>query len=125
MDRYVRFARRAMCAAAACALGVLALAPTVHAQAVRGTLLGSIADTSGSAVPGATVTATDQGTSISSTTVTNQDGFYTFPNLKDGIYRVEASSPASRRWSARTSASTSTRRCAPTSRSKRAPSPKC
>ena len=90
MDRYVRFARRAMCAAAACALGVLALAPTVHAQAVRGTLLGSIADTSGSAVPGATVTATDQGTSISSTTVTNQDGFYTFPNLKDGIYRVEA-----------------------------------
>ena len=61
-----------------------------HAQAVRGTLLGSIADTSGSAVPGATVTVTDQGTNISSTTVTNQDGFYTFPNLKDGIYRVEA-----------------------------------
>ena len=90
MDRHVLSARRAVCAAAACALAVLALASPVHAQAVRGTLLGSIADTSGSSVPGATVTATDQGTSISSTTVTNQDGFYTFPNLKDGIYRVEA-----------------------------------
>ena len=90
MDRHVLSAGRAMCAAAACALVVLALATPVHAQAVRGTLLGSIADTSGSSVPGATVTATDQGTSISSTTVTNQDGFYTFPNLKDGIYRVEA-----------------------------------
>ena len=62
----------------------------VSRPALRGSLLGSIGDTSGSAVPGATVTATDQGTSISSTTVTNQDGFYTFPNLKDGIYRVEA-----------------------------------
>ena len=90
MDRHVLSAGRAMCAAAACALAVLALATPVHGQAVRGTLLGSIGDTSGSSVPGATVTATDQGTSISSTTVTNQDGFYTFPNLKDGIYRVEA-----------------------------------
>ena len=90
MDRNVPSARRAVCAAAACALAVLALASPSQAQAVRGTLLGSIGDTSGSSVPGATVTATDQGTSISSTTVTNQDGFYTFPNLKDGIYRVEA-----------------------------------
>ena len=90
MDCYVLSTRRAVCAAAACALAVLALASPSQAQAVRGTLLGSIADTSGSSVPGATVTATDQGTNISSTTVTNQDGFYTFPNLKDGIYRVEA-----------------------------------
>jgi Carboxypeptidase regulatory-like domain/TonB dependent receptor len=90
MDRHPLSVRRAIgAAAAACALAALAASP-VHAQAVRGTLLGSINDTSSSAVPGATVTATDQGTSISSTTVTNQDGFYTFPNLKDGIYRVEA-----------------------------------
>ena len=68
MDRHVLSACRAACAAAACALAVLALASPVHAQAVRGSLLGSIGDTSGSAVPGATVTATDQGTSISSTT---------------------------------------------------------
>src|SRR4029453_19378933 len=53
-------------------------------------LLGNVTDSTGAAVPGATVTATDQGTSISSTPITNADGNYTFPNLKDGIYRVEA-----------------------------------
>jgi hypothetical protein len=68
-----------------------ALLPGVaRGQAVRGSLLGNITDTTGAAVPGATVTATDQGTSISSTTISNADGNYTFPNLKDGIYRVEA-----------------------------------
>ncbi len=91
MDRHVRFARRALCAAVtAAALALLALPTPAHAQAVRGTLLGNIADTSGSAVPGATITVTDQGTNISSTTVTNQDRLFTFPNLKDAIYRVEA-----------------------------------
>ncbi len=84
-------AGRALRAAAVVLACALILAPhAVHAQAVRGTLLGNIADSSGSAVPGATITVTDQGTNISSTTVTNQDGYFTFPNLKDGIYRVEA-----------------------------------
>jgi hypothetical protein len=90
-------ARHASCAAriAACALPILAAVLLAHpapalAQAVRGTLLGNVADSSGAAVPGATVTATDQGTNISATTVTNADGYYTFPNLKDAIYRVEA-----------------------------------
>src|SRR5689334_10026917 len=91
MDRYVRSARRACCAGlTAAAFALLALPSSAFAQASRGTLLGSIADSSGSAVPGATITVTDQGTNISSTTVTNQDGRFTFPNLKDAIYRVEA-----------------------------------
>src|SRR5687767_668743 len=71
-------------------VSLLAVPTLTHAQAVRGTLLGNVSDSSGAAVPGATVTATDQGTSISSTTTTNADGNYTFPNLKDAIYRVEA-----------------------------------
>lgn len=69
---------------------LLAVPSLAHAQAVRGTLLGNVSDSSGASVPGATVTATDQGTSISSTTTTNADGYFTFPNLKDAIYRVEA-----------------------------------
>jgi hypothetical protein len=91
MDRYVRFARRAACAGlTAAAFALLAVPFHAHAQAVRGALLGNVVDSSGSAVPGATITVTDQGTNISSTTVTNQDGYFTFPNLKDAIYRVEA-----------------------------------
>jgi hypothetical protein len=72
------------------ALTGLVMAAPAAAQAVRGTLLGTITDTSGAAVPGATVTITDQGTNIVTSSVTNESGFYTFPNLKDGVYRVEA-----------------------------------
>jgi hypothetical protein len=77
---------------AACLLGLAALvtATPAGAQAIRGTLLGTITDSSGAAVPGATVTITEQGTSLVTNGVTNESGFYTFPNLKDGIYRVEA-----------------------------------
>jgi hypothetical protein len=81
---------RSTTALAAVLLLTLALPSIARAQAVRGTLLGSITDSTGSALPGVTVTITDVGTSISTTTVTNQDGNYTFPNLKDAIYRVEA-----------------------------------
>lgn len=63
----------------------------VQAQAVKGSLLGTITDSNGAAAAGATVTATETRTNISITTVANQDGNYVFSNIKDGVYRVEAS----------------------------------
>lgn len=72
------------------ALLVIAAAAPAAAQAIRGSVVGTITDTSGGAIPGATVTITEVRTSIQATTVTNQSGFYTFPNLRDGLYRVEA-----------------------------------
>ena len=41
-------------------------------------------------MPGATVTITETRTNISLNAVTNDAGFYTFPSLKDGTYRVVA-----------------------------------
>jgi hypothetical protein len=67
-----------------------ALAGTAAAQAVRGTLLGTVHDAQGSAVPGVTVTAIETRTNVSRTAVSNQSGNYVFTNLKDGLYRVEA-----------------------------------
>jgi hypothetical protein len=61
-----------------------------HAQAVSGTLLGSIADQGGLGMPGVTVTITETSTNISLTATTNDSGFYTFPSLKDGTYKVIA-----------------------------------
>src|SRR5262252_6284866 len=58
-------------------------------QAVKGSLLGTITDSNGAAAAGATVTITETRTNISATTVTNADGNYAFPNLKDGVYRVD------------------------------------
>src|SRR4029450_9039281 len=61
-----------------------------HAQAVSGTLLGAIADQGGLAMPGVAVTITETSTNISFTATTNDSGFYTFPSLKDGTYKVVA-----------------------------------
>jgi hypothetical protein len=69
---------------------VTGIAPRAVAQAVRGTLLGNITDSSGAAIPGATVNITETQTNLTTSTVTNESGVYTFPNLKDGIYRIEA-----------------------------------
>ena len=71
-------------------MAILAMPATGNAQATRGSLLGTIVDASGGPVPGATVTITEQGTNIPASTVTNESGVYNFPNIKDGIYRVEA-----------------------------------
>ena len=60
-----------------------------RAQAVRGTLLGTVQDAQGAPVPGATVTATETQTNVARSVVTNQSGNYVFANLKDGLYRVE------------------------------------
>ena len=67
-----------------------AVAGPVAAQAVKGTLLGTINDGQGAVLPGATVTIVDLGTNISRTAATNASGHYVFANLKDGTYRVEA-----------------------------------
>jgi hypothetical protein len=58
------------------------------AQAVKGSLLGNVTDSSGFVLPGVTVTTTEVSTNLSYSTVTNESGYYTFSNLKDGTYRV-------------------------------------
>lgn len=71
-------------------LAVLICPHIAAAQAVTGTLLGTISDQGGLPMPGATVTITETRTNIVFDTVTNTTGFYTFPSLKDGTYRVVA-----------------------------------
>jgi hypothetical protein len=58
------------------------------AQANRGTITGSVTDTSGAVVAGAAVTVTNTGTNVPSRTVTNADGLYVVPNLFPGSYAV-------------------------------------
>ncbi len=76
--------------AAVIALASLVAPSTARAQAVTGTLLGHITDSSGAGVPGATITATEVQTNVSRTAVTNDAGTYTFSSLKDGTYNVTA-----------------------------------
>jgi carboxypeptidase family protein/TonB-dependent receptor-like protein len=61
----------------------------VHAQAVNGTLLGTISDTNDAVLPGASVTIIDVNTNIRRSTTTNESGNYVFGNLPQGTYRIE------------------------------------
>ena len=63
---------------------------TASAQAVTGTLLGNVTDSSGAAVPGATVIATDVDKNTSRSVVTNDAGYYIMTSLPNGTYTVEA-----------------------------------
>lgn len=70
--------------------GLCVLPSSAAAQAVTGTLLGNITDSSGGSVPGVTVTATEVQTNVSRTAVTNESGFYLFSSLNNGKYTVNA-----------------------------------
>ena len=80
--------RRALALAAPVALLVSASPGASWAQAVTGTLLGTVTDAQGAGIPGASVTVTETGTNIGRTAPTNASGNYIFSNLKDGTYRV-------------------------------------
>ncbi|WP_348261867.1 carboxypeptidase regulatory-like domain-containing protein [Telmatobacter sp. DSM 110680] len=59
-------------------------------QAVNGTLLGTVTDSSGATVPGAKVTATEAQTNAVHEAVTNESGNFSFPDLQPGTYSVNA-----------------------------------
>ena len=54
-----------------------------------GSLLGTITDPNGAAVPGAQVTATEKSTAVKQTNITDGRGFYSFQSLPVGSYDVE------------------------------------
>jgi len=65
---------------------VAALAPSSFAQGVR--LEGIVKDASQAVIPGVTVTATNEGTNISTTSVSNDSGYYVFVTLVPGTYTL-------------------------------------
>ena len=67
-----------------CAFAVLAMA-----QAVYGSIFGTITDARGSGVPGATVTITNTGTNVSETVKTNSSGYYNQTRLLPGRYSIK------------------------------------
>ena len=62
----------------------------LYSQAVNGSLVGTILDSSGASLPNATVTVTETNTGITRSTHTNESGNYSFPDLAPGKYTVAA-----------------------------------
>jgi Carboxypeptidase regulatory-like domain/TonB dependent receptor len=74
-------------------LALLTLAsntPDARAQAVYGSVAGVVTDTTGSMVPGATVTITSVDRQTADTVVTNESGRYVKERLLPGTYEVKA-----------------------------------
>jgi hypothetical protein len=69
----------------------LLVATSSPAQTFRGTILGSVTDTSGAVIPGATVKVRNVDTGLERTTQTSADGSYNVPELPIGTYNVSCS----------------------------------
>jgi hypothetical protein len=80
------------------------LAATAFAQTMgTGTITGTVTDATGAVAPGVNITATNLGTGLERTAVTNSTGNYVIPALQIGTYEVKATHPDSRRTCRRTS----------------------
>ena len=84
---------RTACLSSVWRLGVLAtlcvpLMPGVALAQQRGSVGGKVTDPDGLALPGVTVTVTDQGTGFKRTATTSATGAFSVPNLDPGHYTV-------------------------------------
>jgi hypothetical protein len=71
-------------------LAATTLSSTAAAQALYGSITGSIADGTGAAVPGASVSIKNEATGLELTAVTNETGTYTIRNITGGTYTLRA-----------------------------------
>src|SRR5271169_468488 len=79
--------RAVLAIAAAMVLTLLCVSPA-RAQVDAGSILGTVTDASGSAVRGATVTLTTEGTNAALSTTSGSDGGYKFTPVRIGSYKI-------------------------------------
>jgi hypothetical protein len=79
---------RQLLAACLLVLTPLALAGTASAQAVTGTIIGTVADTTGAVLPGVSVTVKQTETGFTRTLTTDSNGEYTAASVPTGTYTI-------------------------------------
>ena len=78
-----------LCPVLIAVIGIVALATLTHAQVANNTaLVGTVLDSSGSAVVGAKVTAVEESTGVVSPTTTNAQGYYSIKFIAPGTYDI-------------------------------------
>jgi len=82
--------RSARCASIVFVVLVVLGVAVCDAQTFRGSITGRVTDQTGAVLPGVTITATNNGTGVSRTTVTSDSGDFSLPDLALGTYTVEA-----------------------------------
>ena len=79
-------------------LSVLAAACVFAQSSGAATLQGTVKDSTGAVIPGAKVFATHVDTGVKSNTVANNDGFFIFPPMQIGTYRVRCEANGMKAW---------------------------
>ncbi len=74
------------------------MAGVAGAQDSRGTITGTVRDSSKAVVPGATVTMTSEAMGNPITTITNADGYFQAPYLIAGAYKITVELPGFKRY---------------------------
>jgi Carboxypeptidase regulatory-like domain len=69
---------------------LLSCASVAHAQFDTGQISGFVRDSSGAVIPGATVTATNEENGQQRAVSSNREGYYVFPSLLVGAYKISA-----------------------------------
>ena len=68
----------------------ITLVPLAIAQTATGRIVGTVQDSSGAVIPGVTVTALNENTAVTFTTLSSETGQYVFEALPPGSYTVSA-----------------------------------
>jgi hypothetical protein len=74
-------------------VAIILFTVTVSGQTSNGTILGTITDSSRAVMANVQVSLTDTGTNTHRTDSTNAQGYFVFPNLAPGTYRVDVEQP--------------------------------
>jgi len=74
---------------------ILCMSGFLYGQEITGSIVGSVKDTTGAVVPGATVTITDpsKGDLVVRRTTTNENGEFSVPNLQVSTYNITVEAP--------------------------------
>jgi hypothetical protein len=75
------------------AVFTLSLTTGLRAQAIQGSILGTVTDSTGAAIPGAKVEVKNEGTNFVRTITTNATGDYRVAGLEPGSYEVTVAQP--------------------------------
>src|SRR6476620_4723332 len=67
---------------------LMVVQPSLSVQSVYSTISGTVEDASKALIPGVTITATNIGTGVVTTTISNEAGAYNFASLAPGRYQV-------------------------------------
>ena len=91
MSQPIRWSAVRLLVACAAIFAVALPASPVHAQILYGSVVGTVTDSQGAKVPGATVSVTNKETNLTRDTVTDAEGNYSLTNVIAGPYDVKVS----------------------------------